>query len=68
MTNAFYHRIQKICVQCQFSDDKEHLVDAIIYGTKVQKARKKLFQMPKHLTVIVLKFVIIVSHCSSISM
>ena len=48
--NAFYHCIQKPCVQCQFSDDKECLVDAIIYGTKVQKARKKLLQMPKHLT------------------
>ena len=41
MTNAFYHHIQKLCVQCQFSDDEEHLVDAIIYGTKVQKAREK---------------------------
>ena len=50
MMNAFYHRIQKFCVQCQFSDNKEHLVDAIIYGTKVQKAREKLLQMPKHLT------------------
>ena len=37
------------CVQCQFSDDKD-LVDAIICGTKVQKAREKLLQMPKHLT------------------
>ena len=50
MTNAFYHRIQKLCVQSQFSDDKECLVDAIIYGTRVQKAREKLLQMPKHLT------------------
>ena len=50
MMNAFYHHIQKICVQCQFSDNKECLVDAIIYGTKVQKAREKLLQMPKHLT------------------
>ena len=50
MTNAFYHCIQKLCVQCQFSDDEEHLVDAIIYGTKVQKAGEKLLQMPKHLT------------------
>ena len=40
----------KNCVPCQFSDDEEHLVDAIIYGTKVQKAREKLLQMPKHLT------------------
>ena len=38
-TNTFYHHIQKLCVQCQFSDDEEHLVDAIIYGTKVQKER-----------------------------
>ena len=38
------------CVQCQFSDDEECLVDAIIYGTKVQKAREKLLQMPKHIT------------------
>ena len=50
MTNAFYHRIQKLCVQCQFSDDEECLVDAIIYGTRVHKAREKLLQMPKHLT------------------
>ena len=49
MTNTLYHHIQKLCVQCKFSDDKEHLVDAIIYGTKVQKAREKLLQMPKHL-------------------
>ena len=48
--NAFYHCIQKLCVQCQFSDDEEHLVDAIIYGTRVHKAREKLLQMPKHLT------------------
>ena len=44
--NTFYHHIQKLCVQCQFSDDEEHLVDAIIYGTKVQKPRGKLLQMP----------------------
>ena len=50
MTNAFYHHIQKLCVQCQFSDNEECLVDVIIYGTKVQKARQKLLQMPKHLT------------------
>ena len=50
MMNTFYHRIQKLCVQCQFSDDEEHLVDAIIYGTKIQKAWEKLLQMPKHLT------------------
>ena len=41
MMNAFYHHIQKLCAQCQFSDDEERLVDAIIYGTKVQKAREK---------------------------
>ena len=29
---------------------KECLVDAIIYGTKVQKTRAKLLQMPKYLT------------------
>ena len=50
MTNAFYHCIQKLCVQCQFSDNKKCLVDAIIYGTKVHKAREKLLQMPGHLT------------------
>ena len=38
MTNAFYHHIQKLCLQCQFSDDEERLTDAIIYGTKVQKS------------------------------
>ena len=37
MTKAFYHRIHKLYVQCQFSDDEECLVDAIIYGTKVQQ-------------------------------
>ena len=37
-------------MQCQFSDDEEHLVDAIIYGTRVHKAREKVLQMPKHLT------------------
>ena len=42
--------IHRNCVQCQFSDDEECLVDATIYGTKVQKAREKLLQMPKHLT------------------
>ena len=50
MTNAFCYHIQKCCVQCQFSDDEERLVYAIIYGTKVQRAREKLLQMPKHLT------------------
>ena len=50
MTNAFYYHIQKLCIQCQFSDDQKHLVDAIIYGTKVQIAREKLLQRPKHLT------------------
>ena len=40
----------KNSVQCQFSDNEERLVDAIMYGTKVQKAREKLLQMPKHLT------------------
>ena len=50
MTNAFYHCIQKFCVQCQFSDDEECLVDAIICGTKVQKTRGKLLQMPRRLT------------------
>ena len=37
-------------MQCQFSDDEEHLVDAMIYGTRVHKVREKLLQMPKHLT------------------
>ena len=41
---------EKLCVQCQFSDDEECLLEAIIYGTKVQKAREKLLQMPQHLT------------------
>ena len=50
MTNTFCHHIQKLCVQCQFSDDEECLFDAIIYGTRVHKAREKLLQMPKHLT------------------
>ena len=50
MINAFYHCIQKLCVQYQFSDDEEILVDAIIYGTRVHKAREKLLKMPKHLT------------------
>ena len=50
MTTTFYHHIQKLWVQCQFSDNEEYLVDAIIYGTRVHKAREKLLQMPKHLT------------------
>ena len=50
MMNAFHHCIQKLCVQCQFSDSEEHLVDTIIYETKVHKAREKLLQMPRHLT------------------
>ena len=50
MMTTFYHCIQKLCVQCQFSDNEECLVDAIIYGTRVHKAREKLLQMPKHLT------------------
>ena len=45
--NAFYQHMQKLCVQCLFSDNEECLVDAIIYGTKIQKAREKLLQMPK---------------------
>ena len=40
---AFYHRIQKLCVQCQFSDDEECLVDAIIYGTKVQQESHRAY-------------------------
>ena len=59
MMNAFYHHIQKLCVQCQFSDDEEHLVDAIIYGTRVHKAREKLLQMPKHLA---LRYCLKISH------
>ena len=35
---------------CNASSDEECLVDAIIYGTRVHKAREKLLQMPKHLT------------------
>ena len=50
MMTTFYHHIQKLCVQCQFSDDEEHLVDVIIHGTRVHKAREKVLQMPKHLT------------------
>ena len=44
MINAFHHHIQKLCVQCQFSDDDEQLVDANIYGTKVQKARENCYR------------------------
>ena len=67
MTNAFYHHIQKLCVQCKFSDDEEHLVGAIIYGTRVHKAREKLLQMSKHLTLCdCLKSVIIMSPFSII--
>ena len=48
--NAFYDHIQKLCVQCQFCDNKELLVDAIIYGPRIHKAREKLLQMLKYLT------------------
>ena len=66
MTTTFYHHIQKLCVQCQFSEDEERLIDAIVYGTRVHKAREKLLQMPKHLTLHdCLKSVIIMS-CFSI--
>ena len=37
-------------MQCHFTDDEERLVDAIIYDTRVHKAREKLLQMPRHLT------------------
>ena len=40
MTNAFYYHIQKFCVQCQFSEDKECLVYAIIFSSRVHKARE----------------------------
>ena len=30
MMNAFYHHIQKLCIQCQFSDDEECL-DQLIH-------------------------------------
>ena len=40
MTTTFYHHIQKLCEQCQFSDNEECLVDTIIYGTRVHKARE----------------------------
>ena len=44
ITNAFYRHTQKLCVQCQFSDNEEHLVDAIIYGAKVQQARENSYR------------------------
>ena len=63
--NAFYNSILKLCVQCQFSDDKECSVNAIIYGTRVHKAREKLLQMPKHLTL--QDCLKICHHCESLS-
>ena len=50
MMNALTITYRSCVYNASLSDDKEHLVDAIIYGTKVQKAREKLLQMPKHLT------------------
>ena len=44
--NAFYHHTQKLCVQCQFSDDEEGLVDAIIYGTKGKREAVTDAQIP----------------------
>ena len=69
MTNAFYHHIQKLCVQCQFSDDEEHLVDAIFMVPKYKRQGKKCYRcLNTSLCVIVLKSVIIMSHCSTILM
>ena len=48
--DMFYHRILKICDQCEFSNPEENLIDAIIYGTNNNKAQEKLLQMPVTLT------------------
>ena len=48
--DTFYHRILKICDQCEFSNPEENLIDAIIYGTNNNKAQEKLLQMPVTLT------------------
>ena len=66
MTNAFYHHIQKLCVQCQFSDIEEHLVDAIIYRQGQGKSCYRCLNTSPCVTV--LKCIVIMSRCSTTSM
>ena len=44
--NTFYHWILCLARQCQFENNNEHLIDAIVYGCKSKKAQDKLLQMP----------------------
>ena len=50
--DIFYNRILKSAKQCQFEplEEKSRLIDAIIYGTSITKAREKLLQTPIMLT------------------
>ena len=44
--NTFYHWILCLARQCQFENNNERLIDAIVYGCKSKKAQDKLLQMP----------------------
>ena len=50
--DTFCNRILKLAKQCQFepAEEKSRLIDAIIYGTSITKAQKKLLQTPIMLT------------------
>ena len=50
--DTLYNRILKLAKQCQFEpkEEKSRLIDAVIYGTSIVKAQKKLLQTPKSLT------------------
>ena len=43
-TNAFYHHTQKLCVQCQFSDEEECLVGTIIMVPKYKRQGKSCYR------------------------
>ena len=50
--DTFYNRILKLAKQCQFEpvEERSRLIDAVIYGTTITKAREKLLQTPIILT------------------
>ena len=48
--DTFYHKILKICDQCEFSNPEENLIDSVMYGTNNNKAQEKLLQVPVTLT------------------
>ena len=44
MMNAFYHRIQKLCVQCQFSDDENILLMLLFMVPKYKRQEKSCYR------------------------